>query len=362
MLLSLLRPSTAIKEMRTMKLFNVIRIKGDTMKLHSATVIAAFAIMSLTPIIKAAEASAIPDFSGGIPGATLEKREQNKASETFHLKTDLSSKEFFKSLHTTLGAGWSRRKLNEEEMILSASKARSKNATVSLYVFEHSKFPSINIRVMHFKHKKENTGASAEIRVIRPSEKTSDILYSKSVVFKEFRDPGRLTLANGKEYYFYYKGITYDNIKTWKEGRKLNLTYSNTKGSQLHDPISGASARVIIYGSHLIEEITEKRLLENGSTIGIAAVYREEYELWDTMITRLLRELKASRSSAAYKDIETMHNLWLKYKEMRFKVGVSEFGHRSGTKTIIESAVRAVTAIKHQALFLRSLARNDEYP
>ncbi len=174
MLLSLLRLSTAIKEVKTLKLFNNIRIRGDTMKLHSATVIAAIVIMSLTPITKAAEAPAIPDFSGGIPGATLEKREQNKASETFHLKTDLSSKEFFKSLRTTLGAGWSRRKLNEEEMILSASKARSKNATVSLSVFEHSKFPSINIRVMHFKHKKENTGASAEMRVIQPQIRDED--------------------------------------------------------------------------------------------------------------------------------------------------------------------------------------------
>ena len=56
-------------------------------------------------------------------------------------------------------------------------------------------------------------------------EKTSDIIYSKSVVFQEFHDPGRLISANGKEYYFHYKGFTYDNIKTWEEGRTLNLTY-----------------------------------------------------------------------------------------------------------------------------------------
>ena len=326
------------------------------MKLHSATIIAAFAIMSLAPITKAAEAPAIPDFSGGIPGATLEKTEQNKACETFHLKTELNEKEFFKSLRTTLGAGWSRRKLNEEEMILSASKARSKNATVSLSVFEHSKFPSVNIRVMHFTHKKENTGASAEICLIRPTEKTSDILYSKPVVFKKFHDPGRLISANGKEYWFHYKGFTYDNIKTWKAGRKLNLTYSNTKGSQLHDPLSGTSARVQV--TDIIKEITRKR----AKTVGAAWAYRDEYELWDAMITRLLKELEASRTPDDYKDIEAMHNSWLKYKEMRFKVGVSEFGHRSGTHNFLESNVRAVTAIQHQALFLRSLALNDEYP
>ena len=189
------------------------------------------------------------------------------------------------------------------------------------------------------------------------TEKSSDIIYSEPVVFQKFHDPGRLISANGKEYFFYYKGFTYDNIKTWEEGRKLNLTYSKTKGSQLHDPISGASARVKIAGSPLIEEITRKR----ASTVGLAFAHREEYELWDTMITWQLRELKASRSPDDYKDIEAMHNLWLKYKEMRFKVGVSEFGHRSGTSTFLESNVRAVTAIKHQALFLKSLIENSDY-
>ena len=180
------------------------------------------------------------------------------------------------------------------------------------------------------------------------------------MVFQEFHDPGRLISANGKEYYFHYKGFTYDNIKTWEEGRTLNLTYSNTKGSQLHDPISGASARVEIPGSHLIEEITRKCVSENGSTMGIAGCYRQEYDLWDAMITRLLKELKASRTADTYKDIEAMHNLWLKYKEMRFKVGRSVFGNQTGTITIIESNARAVNAIKHQALFLRSLVGKHE--
>ena len=186
------------------------------------------------------------------------------------------------------------------------------------------------------------------------TEKASDILYSKSVVFKEFHDPGRLISANGKEYFFYYKGFTYDNIKTWKEGRELTLTYSNTKGSQLHDPLSGASARV--QSTNVIEEITRER----AKTVGAAWAYRDEYELWDAMIAQLLKELKASRTPDDYKDIEDMHNSWLEYKEMRFKVGRSEFSHRSGTHTLLESNVRAVAAIKHQALFLRSLVVNGD--
>ena len=89
--------------------------------------------------------------------------------------------------------------------------------------------------------------------------------------------------------------------------------------------------------------------------MGIASCYRQEYELWDAMITRNLKELKASRSPDDYKDIEAMHNSWLKYKELRFKVGRNILGKDSGMHGIIESHVRALTAIKHQALFLRSL-------
>ena len=201
----------------------------------------------------------------------------------------------------------------------------------------------------------------AEFSYANPTpEETPGIIYSNPVIFQEFHDPGRLISADGKEYWFHYKGFTYDNIKTWKEGRRLNFTYSNTKGSQLHDPISGASARVEIPGSHFIEEIRRKCVSENGSTMGIASCYRQEYELWDAMITRNLKELKASRSLDDYKDIEAMHNSWLKYKELRFKVGRSILGKDSGTHGIIESHVRALTAIKHQALFLRSLVGKHE--
>ena len=138
------------------------------MILRCATGIAVAAIMSLVPTVEAAEAPAIPDFSKGMPGATVEKKEQDKGIEAFHLKTELSSREFFKRLRTTLGAGWRKRTLNKEEMSLSASKARSKNAEVNLSVFEHGELPGVNIRVMHFKHKEEDVGATAEIAVIRP--------------------------------------------------------------------------------------------------------------------------------------------------------------------------------------------------
>lgn len=130
------------------------------------------ALLSLTA--RASEAPAIPDFSKGLPGATLEKIEQGEGIETFHLATQLGAKEFFESCQAALGAEWRKRTLNREEMILSASKARSRNATVELSVFEHGAHPGINIHVMHFTHKQANADKTAEIVIIYPKETKSD--------------------------------------------------------------------------------------------------------------------------------------------------------------------------------------------
>ena len=94
----------------------------------------------------------------------------------------------------------------------------------------------------------------AEFSYANPTpEETPDIIYSNPEIFQGFHDPGWLISADGKEYWFHYKGFIYDNISTWKEGRKINLTYSKTQGTQLRDPQSGVSARVEIRGIHLIE-------------------------------------------------------------------------------------------------------------
>lgn len=133
---------------------------------HCVTAVV-IAIMSLPLTVQASEAPAIPDFSKGIPGATVEKK-QGKGIETFHLKTQLSSKEFSKRFRAALGAEWRQRIINKEEATLSARKAMTANATVTLSVFVHAKLPGVNIRVMHVKHKGGRAVNAAEIAVIRP--------------------------------------------------------------------------------------------------------------------------------------------------------------------------------------------------
>jgi len=105
-----------------------------------------------------------------MPDVNLERKEKIDGQETFHLKTALNSKEFSITLSKFLGAGWGKRKLNREEMILAANKGRTSNAEVNLAVYENAKVSGVDIRVIHLKHKGENAGFSVEIVVIREED------------------------------------------------------------------------------------------------------------------------------------------------------------------------------------------------
>ncbi len=133
------------------------------MNMKTQTILAAIALLVL-PL--SAQEPTVPDFSKGMPDVKLEKREKIDGNETFHLKTSLASKEFFTTLSNFLGAGWGMRKLNREESILAGNKARTSNAEVCLAVYENARIPSVDIRVIHLKHKEENAGSSVEITVI----------------------------------------------------------------------------------------------------------------------------------------------------------------------------------------------------
>ncbi len=138
--------------------------------------------------------AAVPDFSEGMPNASLEKKEIIDGKETYHLKTVLSSKEFSGTLRRFLGDGWNTRTLTKEEMVLASTKGRALNAVVNLSVYENAKLPAVEIRVIHFKYKGGNTGPEVEIMIIRqepdfPRAKLEAVvaqLRAKSM------DPGRV--------------------------------------------------------------------------------------------------------------------------------------------------------------------------
>jgi hypothetical protein len=114
-----------------------------------------------------AEELAVPDFSKGMTEVTLAKKKKIIGGEIFNLKTALDSKAFSVTLRKFLGAGWRNRKLKNEEMILSANKARTSNSTVNLSVYENAKLPGVDIRVFHLKPKEGGADSTVEITVIR---------------------------------------------------------------------------------------------------------------------------------------------------------------------------------------------------
>ncbi|MFT4850805.1 MAG: hypothetical protein ACI83B_003365 [Sediminicola sp.] len=185
--------------------------------------------------------------------------------------------------------------------------------------------------------------------------KMEDILFSQKIIFQEFNDPGWLITDDGKAYKFGYEGFTYENISTWKKGRELILTYSNSDGAILLDPKSGAFIRPYIKIEHPIDKITDACIDDNSSTMGVAGCYDEEYRLWDTMMNRVYQELKFSFGHEIFKSIQKMQRSWLKYRNNRFVVVSLIHEDNKGTITIIESSARAVSPVREQALYLRYL-------
>ena len=129
-------------------------------------------LFSLT-LYGAAKDLVAPDFSQGLPGATLKKQEVSGNQVVFHLETGLSSKKFSAIVKKKLGSAWRTQKLRQEDMILAARKDRTTGAEVNLAVYQHVANESVRIRVTHLKPK-NRTNCSAEVAVIQGAGNPKD--------------------------------------------------------------------------------------------------------------------------------------------------------------------------------------------
>ena len=186
----------------------------------------------------------------------------------------------------------------------------------------------------------------------------SNAPFSKTVTFKEFHDPGWLLTEDNQSFYFHYKGFTYENISTWKRGRKLFFYFTPKEGVMMFDQISGAKATVEQSGKHPIELITEESLKKNTSTMGMAGVYSEEYDRWDSELNRIYKILRATYTPEEFKTIQKMQRSWLQYRDNRNEVNGMIHNKDQGTITIIESNYRPIAPLKSQVLFLQSLLKH----
>jgi hypothetical protein len=146
---------------------SIIHSITEFMKSPLPIILSSLASITLLVSPLSALEPSVPDFSNGMPDATLEKTEKRAEHETFHLGTALGSREFFATLEKFLGPGWGTRTLSQEEMLLAATSGRSSNAEVNLAAYENAQVPGVAIRVIHLKPKEENADSSVEITVMR---------------------------------------------------------------------------------------------------------------------------------------------------------------------------------------------------
>jgi uncharacterized protein YecT (DUF1311 family) len=184
--------------------------------------------------------------------------------------------------------------------------------------------------------------------------------YEKTLTFKEFHDPGYILTTDGEKYFFYYKGFTYENISTWKKGRKLLYSYNKKDGTTLYDRKSGTKASIqVTQNKHPINLISDNCINNNESTAGIASCYDQEYKNWDNEMNRIYNKLKNSYNEKEFSVIREMQRSWLKYRDNRFKTNRMVHKNETGTISIIESNARAVSAIRDQTLYLLSIPMKE---
>ena len=129
-------------------------------------------LLFLTPH-GAAKGLVIPNFSQGLQGAKLEKKDESGDQLIFHFKTKLSSKKFSVILKKKLGPAWRTQKLRQKDMMLAARRGRSSGAEVNLTVYHHTADNDVRIRVIHLKPK-NGVSRLVEIAVIQKAGNAKD--------------------------------------------------------------------------------------------------------------------------------------------------------------------------------------------
>ena len=129
-------------------------------------------LCSLT-LYGAAKDLVAPDFSRGLPGATLKKQEVSGNQVVFHLETGLSSKKFSAIVKKQLGSAWRTQKLRQEDMILAAHRGRTTGSEVNLTVYQHLTDKGACIRVIHLKPK-NRTNCQVEVAIIQGAGNPKD--------------------------------------------------------------------------------------------------------------------------------------------------------------------------------------------
>ena len=152
------------------------------------------------------------------------------------------------------------------------------------------------------------------------SEATASAERVRTVAYKEFHDPGVMTLVDdqGREVEIseVYSLIGYDEIAEWKEGEELHVVWKRGAGAGIVRAATGAFYKLpfTVDAEHPISVLTDRCTERETSTAGIAACLHAAAKRWDEEYEHLLALLQATASDARKADLAAADAAWSDYK------------------------------------------------
>lgn len=183
---------------------------------------------------------------------------------------------------------------------------------------------------------KEDIVKLKEARKVKPIE---GCLYSQEVEWAGYRDPGIYSLKSDQEMTLDLNGLSWEEVREWKPGKKLFLCYDETNGATLLEPITGRRLSILMmYGkdgsfSHPIDEYLES--LNAYTTYDMMSVSYEGTHLLRLEIDRSVKRVLALKHlpDAERKNFIKLTKVRINYCEMQssFGAGAIHASYAGGT-------------------------------
>ncbi len=192
----------------------------------------------------------------------------------------------------------------------------------------------------------------------------------EAVTYKEYHDPWRVFLEDGRELSVRFVPeptgnlMTYEEVDAWERGRSLVFAHSSRSGVVLLDPANGKELPVVGgYGDrHPFDMLLDKELEKEGSTMGMQAAYDENRALWQYELDRLVRRVREIRGEAelesgirkAASSLLHAQKKWEKFRKAHSAASRDLDSQTAGTLSIILAAEAGHDFVRHRALELGS--------
>lgn len=223
--------------------------------------------------------------------------------------------------------------------------------SVSLLFMRNDKAERVMLPVFKFKDEIEKLADKTISNTVNTSgtkrpvpEKQEKMRTIAEATFLESHDPGwmKLKLSNGKETSadFYYRFITYDEIKTWKEGEAVKIVLSSQNGLGIVRAANGKFYKIVTTGKEndLLQGLEDGCVKKATTTMGYAGCYRESSERWSVEQNYILNYLLDHTNGKLRESLKESQKQWKAYTKSESELYWMFASEQGGTIRIIEGA------------------------